>query len=203
MGVFMMVLELLLTALPIQQSISIIEVENIYNPEQVIWKSADEIIFVSKREVWEYVVSEKEASLVRERKRNEFIGIGSDGEILSCMFEHFTINSMDDFSTKLTVLEKEYYFFETIRPIFLNEKEIIAVTAMDFLEKHFYRIDISNGKYQEIEEPEEEIYSPKRYMFNSERYVVEDMYGNLYVYVERPSIMDYLNRYILRILDLV
>ena len=200
MGFLMMILRILLTALPIQQGISVIEIENIHNPEQVIWKSEDEIIFVSKGEIWEYVVSKQEGSFVREREPNEFIGIGSDGEILSCVFEHFTINSMDEFSTKLTVFEKEYYFFETIRPIFLNENEIIAVTAMDFLEKHFYRIDISNGEMEEIEEPEEE---EKGYIFNSERHVVEDMYGNLYVYVKRATIMDYLNRYILRILDLV
>jgi len=192
-SVLMMVLRFIFTALPLQQSISIIEIENIYNPQQIIWESEDVIIFVSKGEVWKYVVSERESSLVREREPNEFIGIGRDGEILSCVFEHFTINSMDEFSTKLTVFENEYYFFETVRPIFLNEEEIIAVTAMDFLERHFYRIDISSGEMEEIEEPKEDIYLAKRYLYNTKRYVVENIFGNLYVYVRNPSVMDYLN----------
>lgn len=208
--ILLLIPKILYFALPF--NIEITYIENIHNPEQVIWRNSNEVIFVTRGKVYQYIVSENKNTFIREIEPNEFVGMDSDGELISCLFEHFTINSEDEFSTRFTVLEKDLYFFETIRPIHINEEEIIAVTAMDFLEEHFYRIDISNGKMKEIEEPKrriwsldisKDIYFKKGYVFNNQRYVIEDIYGNLYMYIKSSIYKDYLNRYILKILDLV
>lgn len=187
-------------------------IENITSPEQIIWKSNDEILLVEEEKIYSHIISNRETSFVMERNPNDFVGIDDEGNIIFCSIEHFTISSMDEFSTKFTVLGKEYYFFETIRPIFLNEEEIIAVTAMDFLEKHFYKIMLNDGSMEEIHEPKRrsfeiniqtDMYVKKVYGRDSNLYIIQDIFGNLYVYIKRVIRIDELSRYILTILDLV
>jgi len=187
-------------------------IENITSPEQVIWKSNDEILLIEEEKIYSHIISNRETSFVMERNPNDFVGIDDEGNIIFCSIEHFTISSMDEFSTKFTVLGKEYYFFETIRPIFLNEEEIIAVTAMDFLEKHFYKIMLNDGSMEEIHEPKRrsfeiniqtDMYVKKVYGRDSNLYIIQDIFGNLYVYIKRVIRIDELSRYILTILDLV
>ncbi len=169
-------------------------VGNITNPQQVIWRSDDKVILVTEKDIWEYIVSKRENKYIQQRESNQFVGIDKEGNILLCKIEHFTISSYGEFSTKFTVEKggekKELYFFETIRPIYLSEKKMVAVTAMDFLEKHFYVIDIASGEMREIEEPKKRRYKysfPKKtdfkrsYMKNSNRYLIEDLFGNLYL----------------------
>ena len=187
-------------------------IENITSPEQVIWKSNDEILLIEEEKIYSHIISKRETSFLMERYPNDFVGIDAEGNIILCSIEHFTISSMDEFSTKFTVLGKEYYFFETIRPISLNEEEIIAVTAMDFLEKHFYKIMLNDGSMEEIHEPKRrsfeiniqtDMYVKKVYGRDSNLYIIQDIFGNLYVYIKRVIRIDELSRYILTILDLV
>lgn len=187
-------------------------IENITSPEQVIWKSNDEILLIEEEKIYSHIISKRETSFLMERNPNDFVGIDAEGNIILCSIEHFTISSMNEFSTKFTVLGKEYYFFETIRPIFLNEEEIIAVTAMDFLEKHFYKIMLNDGSMEEIHEPKRrdfeiniptDMYVKKVYGRDSNLYIIQDIFGNLYVYIKRVIRINDLNGYILTILDLV
>jgi hypothetical protein len=169
-------------------------VDNITNPQQEIWRGDDKIILVTEKDIWEYIIPERENKYIQQRESNQFVGIDKEGNILLCKIEHFTISSYGEFSTKFTIEKKEgrkeLHFFETIRPIYLSEKKMIAVTAMDFLEKHFYVIDIASGEMKEIEEPKKRKYKlsfPKdidfkrSYMKNSNRYLIEDLFGNLYL----------------------
>lgn len=181
-------------------------IENITSPEQIIWKSNDEILLIEEEKIYSHIISKRESTFIMERDPNDFVGIDSEGNIIFCSIEHFTISSMEEFSTKFTVLGKEYYFFETIRPIFLNENEIIAVTAMDFLEKHFYRIILKDGSMEEISEPNKrvfeidipkDIYVKKVYGRDSNLYIIQDIFGNLYVYIKRITRVNDLNRWVI------
>ena len=90
--------------------------------------------------------------------------------------------------------EKELYFFETIRPLKINEERIIAVTALDFLEKNYYSIDIDTGNKKQIPPLKkvkrrvlvpEGIQFKKAYVRNEDRYVVEDVFGNVYLFIQK------------------
>lgn len=177
-------------------------VANITSPQQVVWKSDDLIIFITDGDIWEYSISKDSSTNLGKREPNEFVGVGDDGQILLCTIEHFTISSPDEFSTRLVVKDtesdesKEMYFFETIRPISLDSEKIIAVTAVDFLEQFFYEIDIESGDMREIEEPRKnirQIYIPEEVVVkdidfsDSGDYVIEDIFGNVYVGIRRKS----------------
>jgi len=75
--------------------------------------------------------------------------------------------------------------------VYIDEKYIVAVTAVDFLEQHTYKIDIDSGEKKEIYIPKKQILNPdiprdkqikKIYEFKKRIYVVEDLFGNVYVY---------------------
>lgn len=180
-----------------EEFVDINMIANITNPQQVIWRSSDRIIFVTDEDIWEHVVSENSSIHIGKRKPNEFVGLDVDGSILLCEIEHYIISSPDEFSTKFVVKdynkdeEIEMSFFETIRPIYLDSEKILAVTAVDFLERHFYEIDIKSGEMKEIEEPKSKItpvYIPddidvkEIYSGEDGRHVIEDIFGNVYVY---------------------
>jgi hypothetical protein len=109
------------------------------------------------------------------------------------------IFSPNEFSTKFTVKvpnkeDKELYFFETIRPLNINGQRIIATTALDFLEENFYNIDIESGKKEQIPPPRKvkrtilvpkDIQFKKAYVRNEHRYVIEDIFGNVYLFTQK------------------
>ena len=186
-----------------KEEIAINMVANITSPQQVIWKSSDEIIFVTDADIWEYSISQDMGRIIGTRETNEFVGVDykkeEEKELLFCKIEHYIISSYDEFSTKFTISrkseeqEKEVSFFQTIKPIYMDEEKIIAKTAMDFLQEHFYIIDINTGELKEIEEPKKKrfkLYIPKdidfknAYVRDNERYVIEDLFGNIYVCVK-------------------
>lgn len=170
-------------------------IEGISNVQQGIWVNEKEIVFVKDSKILLFNIENKEKKYLAERKGNEFVGIGRDG-LLLCSIEHYEIQSMNEFSTIFKIYNKqrdntkELKFFETIRPIYMNDELIIAVTALDFLEEHFYKINIENGKYEEIE-IERKKYNvkipkgfqmKKAFIRNQNKYIVEDLFGNLYIY---------------------
>lgn len=188
----------LLTLFSTKEVVEIKIIENITNPQQVIWKNDNSILFVTDTNLWEYVISEDITTHITTREPNEFVGLDSNGDIVLCGIEHYTISSYDEFSTKFTVKDKltkkELYFFETIRPIHLDDEKIIAVTALDFLETHYYEIDITSGDKKEIKKPKKKKYAldiphyiefKKGYVRNEQRYVIEDIFGNLYIYIKK------------------
>jgi hypothetical protein len=183
-----------------EEFVDINMIANITNPQQVIWRSSDRIIFVTDEDIWEHVVSENSSIHIGKRKPNEFVGLDVDGSILLCEIEHYIISSPDEFSTKFVVKdynkdeEIEMSFFETIRPIYLDSEKILAVTAVDFLERHFYEIDIKTGEMKEIEEPKSKItpvYIPEdievKEIYSGEdgRHVIEDIFGNVYLLMKK------------------
>ena len=170
-------------------------IANITNPQQILSKKKNEIVLVKDRDIFLYRIKEKKSEKIAERNPNDFVGISKDGDILLCTIEHFLINSYDDFSTKFTIknleegTEKELKFFETIRPIYLDEEKIIAVTAEDVLEQHQYLIRLSDGYMQEsymekrkfpVKIPED--FNLKNlYYLKDGVYILEDIFGNLYL----------------------
>jgi hypothetical protein len=175
------------------------EIENVTRPQQVIWGDDNRILFVLEDELLEYRVDEDTVTEIGEREPNQFIGIGRDDEIIFCNIEHYIISSPDEFSTKFTVRfpdnkYKDLYFFETIRPLDINGERIMAVTALDFLEKNFYSIDIDNGEKKQMPQLKKvkrtvlvpkDIQFKKAYIRNRERYVVEDVFGNVYLVIQK------------------
>jgi len=171
------------------------EIENITNPQQVIWRDDNRILFVFENNLLEYNIVEDTVINVGEREPNQFVGISRDDEIILCNIEHYIISSYDEFSTKFNVeipkkKKKALYFFETIRPLYINEERIIAITALDFLEKNYYRIDIETGEKKQIpplRKVKRRILVPKEVQFkkahirDKDSYVVEDIFGNIYL----------------------
>ncbi len=128
-------------------------IPNITSPEQVIWEGLGHVIFVKDENIFEYDIWRDDMSKVGERKENEFVGLGEDENLVLCGIEHFIINSQDEFSTVFRVNEKELKFFPTIQPVSLNGDTILARTALDLLERHYYEIHISDGSMKEIPRP--------------------------------------------------
>jgi hypothetical protein len=204
--IFSLILPLLPTS--IQQRLSIQErssikkefreIANITNPQQVIWRNDNRILFVLEDELLEYRVDEDTLTNVGKREPNQFVGIGEDDEIIFCGIEHYIISSPKEFSTKFTIKipnkeDKELYFFETIRPLDINGEEIIAVTALDFLEENFYKIDIESGDKKQIppiKKVKKKVLVPKdiqykkAYIRDEKRYIVEDIFGNVYLFIQ-------------------
>lgn len=184
-------------------------IENISSPHQVQWISNEDLLIVKEKDIFRYNIYSKNLERIGEREPNSFVSLDSKGELIFCEFEHFIINSPDEFSTIFRIknskgeLIKEMKIFETIRPIRMNESTIIAVTAMDFLEEHYYKIDIESEEKEEIAPPDKEDgfvipkYIDARRVFVRERelYVIEDMRGNLILYnnlIRTNTIMDIL-----------
>ncbi len=178
------------------------EIENITSPQQVIWRDDNRILFVLDNNLLEYNIAKDTLLDVGEREPNQFVGISKDDEVVFCGIEHYIISSPDEFSTKFKVeilegKQKELYFFETIRPIYINEERIIAVTALDFLEKNYYRIDIESGEKKQIpplKKVKRRILVPKEtqfkkaYIRNKYRYMIEDVFGNIYLITRETNL---------------
>lgn len=198
--IFSLILPLLPTSIQERSSIKkeFREIANITNPQQVIWRDDNRILFVLEDELLEYRVDEDTVTNVGKREPNQFVGIGKDDEIIFCDIEHYIISSPKEFSTKFTIRipnkeDKELYFFETIRPLNINGEEIIAVTALDFLEQNFYKIDIESGDKKQIPPIKKEkrtvsvpkdIQYNKAYIRDEKRYIVEDIFGNVYLFIQ-------------------
>jgi hypothetical protein len=187
-----------LSLIPTTYAVDFHMISNITNVQQVLFKNRNEIVLVKDGDIFLYNVESRELSEVGERDPNDFVGLTSNGEILLCSMEHFLIDSYDDFSTKFTIRNlgedqgKEMKFFETIRPIYLDEEKIIAVTAIDFLEQHRYLIDLEDGSMEElvVEKKSFGVKVPESievkdvHYYNKEMYVLEDVFGNMYLYRE-------------------
>lgn len=156
-------------------------IPSIVDPQQIIWKDMGHVIFVKDEDIFEYDIVKKTLENIGTRKPNEFVGLDAEKNIVLCGIEHFIINSKAEFSTVFTVNGKELRFFPTIKPIALNGDTIIAKTAMDFLEQHYYEISIANGEMKEIEEPKD----------TNERvlYMEKDVLGNVYLNYKARDIL--------------
>lgn len=185
---------------------SIENIDNVISPQQILQLSANELIFVINSEVLLYKTTSKELEVITYRKPNEFVGI-NNGEILFCNFEHYSIDSPNQFSTKFSLYDskhnpiKDFLFFETIRPIEIVDNKIIAITAVDFLQKHKYSIDIGSGEKEEIplETSDEDtlvedsirnqngldIKQAKK--IGENEYIIIDIFGNTYHYTQKEE----------------
>jgi len=173
-------------------------IPNITNPQQIIWKDIDHMLFVKDADIFEYNVVEKTLENIGTRKPNEFVGLDENGNIVLCGIEHFIIDSEDEFSTVFTVNGKELKFFPTIRPISVIGDTIVAMTAMDFLEQHYYKISIASGEIKEIEEPKNISDDNNE---NMALYVQKDMLGNVYLNYDTRELFRYAIRTLAHRLD--
>ena len=127
---------------------------NIVDVQQIIEIAHSRVLLVNEGDILQVDVLSRDIEKLGERDGNEFVGY--DNGLTFCRIEHYIINSEDEFSTKFTVLDeerdvvKEFQFFETIRPLYLDNNMIVATTAVDFLEKHFYKISVESGEMEEI-----------------------------------------------------
>lgn len=153
-------------------------IPNIVDIQQVIYVDMQRVLFVNEEKILEIDVLSREVKEIGKREENEFVGYNNG--LVFCKIEHYIIQSEDEFSSKFTVLNsekevvKELKFFETIRPLYIDKEIVIATTAVDFLEKHFYKIDIASGDMEEIflrDVPKEEHVVRVR----------EDVFGNVWV----------------------
>lgn len=128
-------------------------IPNITSPEQIIWADLSHVIFVKDENIFEYDIFNKERVNIGKRNHNEFVGIGEDGNLILCEIEHSIITSTEEFSTVFRIDGKELKFFPTIQPIYLHADMILAKTALDFLEQHYYEIHISDGSMREVPKP--------------------------------------------------
>ena len=188
----------LLSLIPTTYVVDYHIIANITNPQQVVFKNSNEIVLVKDSDILNYDIRQKRLEKIGVREPNDFVGISNDGSIIFCTIEHFIIDSYDDFSTRFTIKklgddsEREMKFFETIRPIYMDDEKIIAITAMDFLEQFQYLIDLNDGSMEEIEIEKKRF--PVRvpegidvkdiHFLNMNMYVVEDVFGNIYLYKE-------------------
>ncbi len=179
---------------PLGKSLELIE--GINSPDQIQWISDNEVLMVKNQDIYIYNIYSKSFIKLGERKPNSLVGLGLNNRLLFCEFEHFIIHSPEEFSTIFRIkdsegnLKKELKIFETIRPIFINEEEIFAMTAVDFLEEHYYKINIETEEKIEIENPIEEstldipkyIDLRRAFLRNKDMCIIEDMMGNILLY---------------------
>jgi len=161
-------------------------IPNIISPQQVLWKDMDHVIFVKDADIFEYNIVEKTLGNIGTREPNEFVGLDENNNIVLCGIQHYIIDSEDEFSTIFTINGKELKFFPTIRPISINGEIIIAVTALDFLEQHYYEISIASGDMEEIDEPRD-IGDSENKMLNIEK----DLLGNIYLNYDARELLKY------------
>ncbi len=153
-------------------------VANIVDVQQVIHVDTQRVLLVNEESILEMDVLQRDVEEIGKREGNEFVGY--DDGLIFCRIEHYIIQREKEFSTKFTVLDsergivKELSFFETIRPLYMDKDIVIATTAVDFLEKHFYKIDIASGEMEEIFLKD----IKKKDMIVNVR---EDVFGNVWV----------------------
>lgn len=151
---------------------------NIRDIQQVIRITPYKYLIINEKDILKINILTKKITKVGNRHSNEFIGY--DNGLIFCKIEHYIISSNKEFSTKFIIFDerrsviKELKFFETIRPLYINRNIIIATTAVDFLEKHFYKISIENSSIEEIFLKEK---YEKRFYPN----ISEDIFGNVWV----------------------
>lgn len=168
------------------------QISDIQNPEQVLNYNNDFFVIVEQENIFKYYFDTKVLESITTRERNELVGLDSNNELQFCRFEHRMINSYDEFSTTFKILNNQkeivqtFDFFETIRPISLRGNILIAKTAVDFLEEHYYEINIETGLRKEIDPLIENKLSLnidmeiKKIFFYNQRILIQDSNGYIY-----------------------
>lgn len=153
-------------------------VPNVVDIQQVVYVNPIRVLLVNEGSLLEVDILNRSVKEIGAKEGNEFVGY--DNGLIFCKIEHYIIQSEDEFSTEFVVLDdkrevvKELRFFETIRPLYIDRDIIVATTAVDFLEKHFYKIDIES---KDMEEIFLENIPRKESVVN----VREDVFGNVWV----------------------
>jgi len=173
-------------------------VPNIVDIQQIIYVNTTHVLLVNESRILEVDVLNRRIKEIEEKEGNEFVGY--DDGLVFCRIEHYIIQREDEFSTKFILLDskrevvKELRFFETIRPLYMDKDIIIATTAVDFLEKRFYKIGIESGDMEKIFLKD----IPKK---ENVVEVTEDAFGNVWVSYSTRDI--FLTRILMRLSDLI
>lgn len=158
-------------------------VPGITNPQQLFWRNDEELLLVKDGDIYDLDIFSQNIKYIGRIQTNVFLGIDKNNQLEYCEFEHSLIHSSKEFSTRFKVRDKELKFFETIRPIYLQDNVIIAKTAVDILEQHYYKIDIDTEEKIEIPHPPYELNDQWR-TFN------EDIFGNIQVEFNIRKLID-------------
>jgi len=149
------------------------KVDGITNPQQMVWVNPYTVVFAVDGNITKVNVFTKSTEYIGNIEPNVFVGVSNNKELQYCTIKHYLITSRDQFSTIFEIDGKELRFFETIRPIHWQGNIMIAQTALDFLEQHYYEIDTDNGDMKEIPHPP--------MLRNKAAYIEEDIPGDIYV----------------------
>jgi hypothetical protein len=156
---------LLLTLFPKEESTFtkeyIIPTEQI--PLNIYWISEDNILlsYLNKGEIFNL---ENRKRNILEECKNCIYGYGR--ELLKCEYEHRDIQSMDEFSTTISLYDStntlifKKDIFPTVIPTVCKKEYIVLKNAYSFLEKKTYYLDIKKDNLEEVNNLKREISIP-------------------------------------------
>ncbi len=183
-------------------------VENISSPQQVIWKSENEVIFATNEKFYIYSFQTNSSDDIREKDGNEIVGVKENGDLIYCKYDIFMRYTEKDYAMKVGIYDNNHNFVKSIDlynsflPLYINEKYIEGITTMPFLVPYTYRVDIDSSQVQETEgiEDLEKRYSrpnglnlpndidvAKAYCLNNEKCIIENSVGNIFAYEKKVS----------------
>ena len=169
---------------------------NIYSAQKIIWLTEQDVIIVDKYDIYKYNIYTEEKIFLAKNDNDYFVGITSTEQLEYCSYTNRRISSLEEYSTTIDIYDDtntllhSYDYFETILPIYFRDNIIIAKTSVDFLEQHYYKIDIDTGEKEEYyPNMVNKKYSVKKdikvkviFPLNEDIYFIEDIFGNLYLY---------------------
>lgn len=123
-------------------------------PLNIYWISQDNILlsYINGSEIFN--LENRERNILEECKNCIY---GYDKELLRCEYEHREIQSMDEFSTTISLYDSKDTLifkkdlFPTLIPTVCKRESIILKNAYSFLEKKTYYLDISTNEFKELE----------------------------------------------------
>jgi hypothetical protein len=124
---------------------------------------------------------------------------GYDSGFVYCKFEHREIQSIQEFSTTISLFDIQDFLifrkdiFPTVVPSNCSRKNVLLYPAYSFLEQNNYVIDIEKDSFEESDlEEEEKIFNgiPDNYLILSQRrdsniLIVMDEFNRLWVYTKK------------------
>jgi hypothetical protein len=185
-------------------------VENISSPQQVLWRSKDEVIFATDEKFSKYSFRTNRTEDIRMKDGNEIVGITENKELIYCKYDIFMRYTEEDYAMKISIFDnehnsvKEINLYDSFQPLFIDEKYIEGVTAMPFLLPYRYKVDIEsmevvekewNGELDEQNRRPEGLNLPynidvkKAYCLTKEKCIIVNSVGNTFAYEKKSSIV--------------
>lgn len=122
-------------------------------PLNIYWISQDNILlsYINGAEIFN--LENRKRNILEECKECIY---GYDKELLRCEYEHRDIQSMDEFSTTISLYDSmntlifKKDIFPTVIPTVCKREYILLKNAYSFLEKKIYYLDIQKDTFEEL-----------------------------------------------------